>query len=61
MIGSRLSGACNLRVPGMIEHYQKRIEASRYSVETLSMGLVVRSCRHDLLLSKSDTRAKLFK
>ena len=30
MKGSRLSGACNLRVPGMVQHYQKMTEASRY-------------------------------
>jgi hypothetical protein len=26
-----LYGACSLGVPGMVEHYQKWIEASRYS------------------------------
>jgi hypothetical protein len=61
MIWCRLPGASSLGLLGMIEHYQKRIKASRYSAETLSMGLVVRSRRHDLLLSKSDIRAKLFK
>jgi hypothetical protein len=30
MISCRLSGASSLGLLGMIEHYQKRIEASRY-------------------------------
>jgi hypothetical protein len=30
MIWCRLSGASSLGLLGMIEHYQKRIEASRY-------------------------------
>jgi hypothetical protein len=30
MISCRLSGASSLGVPGIIERYQKRIEASRY-------------------------------
>jgi hypothetical protein len=49
MIWCRLPGASSLGLLGMIEHYQKRIEASRYLVEAFSMRLVVRSCRHGMI------------
>ncbi|OGP94991.1 MAG: hypothetical protein A2157_03060 [Deltaproteobacteria bacterium RBG_16_47_11] len=43
MIRCGLSGACSLGVPGMIEHYQERKEASRYS----NICLELRETGHD--------------